>query len=160
EPRPHLLHAAERPDGDAAVGFAAPGAAPVFEAKQLFRGLLDEGLDGVLVAQPVAAGDGVIGVFVAAVIRRADAGRPPPGGDGVAAHRVDLGDDRDAELRVGLGDGDGGTKARAAATHQHDVVRSNHRPGPGTEGEDLTRYGTVAWIDRQGSGRFFPRRAS
>src|SRR5205823_1619152 len=127
------------PDGDAAVVFAAPGAAPVFELEQLLGGLLDEGLDGVLVAEPVAAGDGVVGVLVAAVVQGDDAGRPALGGDGVAAHRVDLGDDGDAQLRVGLGDGDGGTKPRAAAAHQHDVVRSNHRPGPRTEGEGLTR---------------------
>ena len=69
EPGARLLHAAEGPHGDVAVGLAAPGAAPVLQLDQLLRRFLDESLDGVLIAQPVAAGDGVVGVLVEAVVR-------------------------------------------------------------------------------------------
>jgi hypothetical protein len=36
----------------------------VFEPEQLARGFFDEGLHGRLVAQPVSARDGVVGVLV------------------------------------------------------------------------------------------------
>jgi len=47
-----------------AIFLAAPGAAPVFELEKFLGSFLDEGFDGVLIAEPVAAGDGVVGVFV------------------------------------------------------------------------------------------------
>ena len=134
EPRAHLLHAAERAHGDAAVRLAAPRAAPVLQPEQLLGGFLDEGLDGVLVAQPVAAGDGVVGVFVEAVVR-ADHGRGAAlGRDRVAAHRVDLGDDGDAEPGVGLGDGDGRAQPGPAAADQDHVMGRGH--GQPQESED------------------------
>ena len=83
------------PHGDVPVGLAAPGTAPVLQAQQLLGRFLDEGLDRVLIAQPVAAGDGVVGVLVEAVVGRIDAGGAALGRDRVAAHRVHLGDDRD-----------------------------------------------------------------
>ena len=107
EPRPHLLHPAEGPHGDAAVGLAAPRAAPVLQPEHLLGGLPDERLDGVLVAQPVAPGDGVVGVLVQAVSGLDHRGRPPLRRDGVAAHGIDLGDHGHAQLRIHLGDGDG-----------------------------------------------------
>ena len=70
EPGAHLLHAAERPDRDVPVGLPAPRAAPVLELQELARRLLDEGLDGVLVAEPVAARDGVVDVLLVAVVVR------------------------------------------------------------------------------------------
>ncbi len=57
EPGAHLLHATERADRDVPVRLPAPRAAPVLELQQLPRGLVDERLDRVLVAEPVAAGD-------------------------------------------------------------------------------------------------------
>jgi hypothetical protein len=46
---------------DVAVVLAAPGATPVFELEKLLRGFFYEGFDGVLIAEPIAAGDGVAG---------------------------------------------------------------------------------------------------
>ena len=58
-------------------GCAAPRTAPVLQLQQLPRRLGDERLDGVLVAQPVAAGNRVVGVLVQAVVARDDAAAPP-----------------------------------------------------------------------------------
>jgi hypothetical protein len=80
----------------------------VLEAHQLLWGFLHERFDGVLVGHPVAARDRVVGVLVEAVIRARHTGRAAFGGHGVTAHRIDLGENRDAEPRVGFGDGDGG----------------------------------------------------
>ena len=77
EPRAHLLHAAERAHGDAAVGLAAPRAAPVLQPEQLLGRFLDERLDRVLIGQPVAAGDGVVGVLVEAVVAAMTPAAPP-----------------------------------------------------------------------------------
>jgi hypothetical protein len=122
EPGAELLHAAERPHRDVPVRLAAPRAAPVLEPDQLPRGFGDEGLDGRLIAQPVPAGDGVVGVLLQAVARPDDPGRPALGRDGVAAHRVDLGDDRHAQPRVGLRDGDGGAQSGPAAAYHQNVM--------------------------------------
>src|SRR5262249_9707839 len=83
--------------------------------------LPDEGFDGVLVAHPVAAGDGVVGVFVETVLGEGHPRRAALGRHGVTAHRVHLGDHGDAEPGVGLCDGDGRAQTRAAAAHQYDV---------------------------------------
>ena len=79
----------------------------MLQPEELFRGFLDERLDGILIAQPVASGNGVVGMLVEAVVRGDDTRRAPLGRDGVAAHRVDLGNNRDAEMGMGLGDRQG-----------------------------------------------------
>jgi hypothetical protein len=126
KPCAHLLHAAERTDRDPAVRLAAPWTSPVLETQQLLRGLVHERLDGVLIAQPVAAGDRVVRVLVDAVIGANDAGRAALCGHCVAPHRVHLGDHRDAQSRVGLGDGDGGAQTGAAAANEHYVMVKRH----------------------------------
>ena len=70
EPGAHPLHAAEGADRHPAVRLPAPRAPPVLELQQLARRLLHERLDGVLVAQPVAPGDRVVGVLVEGVALR------------------------------------------------------------------------------------------
>ena len=122
EPGAHLLHAAEGADRDLAVRGAAPRAAPVLQLHQLDRRLRDEGLDRVLVTQPVAARHRVVGVLVQAVVGRDDRRSAALGRDRVAAHRVDLRHDRDAQPRVRLHDRDGGAQPGAAAAHHHHVV--------------------------------------
>jgi hypothetical protein len=99
----------------------------VFEAKELLRRLADERLDRVLIAQPVAAGNGVEGVLVETVIGSNRAGGASFRGHRVAPHRIHLGDDRDIEVWICFGDGDSGAKAGAAAAYQHNVMIRGHR---------------------------------
>src|SRR6185312_1637498 len=95
---------------------------------QLLGRLPDEGLDGVLVAEPVAARHRVVAVLVEAVVGGDDPGRAALGRHRVAAHRVDLGDQGDVEPGFGLGDGDGGAQPGGAATHDQHVVRGADDP--------------------------------
>jgi hypothetical protein len=66
------------------------------------RSFLDEVLDAVLVREPVAAADGVVEVQIEAVVRLGHAGRAAFRRAGVAAHRVDLRNQRNAQCRIGL----------------------------------------------------------
>ena len=60
EPRALDLHAAEEAHVDVPVVLAAPRAAPMLELRHLLGAMGDEVLDHVLVAQPVAAADGIV----------------------------------------------------------------------------------------------------
>ena len=112
-----FLHAAERAGSDVSIGFAAPRTSPVLELREFARGLADKSLYRILIAEPIAARDGVIGVIVQAVIGTHDAGRPTLGGDSMAAHGIDLGDDRDSESGIGFRDGDGGAQSGPTAAN-------------------------------------------
>jgi hypothetical protein len=119
EPGALDLHAAEGAHVDMAVGRAAPRAAPVFELGHLFVAVGDEVLDHVLLAQPVAATDGVVEVILEAVA--SDSLTPPAafGGDRVAAHR-----DRPSRPARSSGRGSDSPRrslraARAAAADDH-----------------------------------------
>ena len=128
EPGAHLLHAAERRGRRRGrPARRLHGQPQCSSCSSSARRLLDERLDGVLVAQPVAAGDGVVGVLVEAVVRGDHAGGAALGRDRVAAHRVDLRDDGHPQGRVGLGDGDGRAQAGAAAADDEHVVGGRHR---------------------------------
>jgi len=94
------------PPNARAVVVAAPGAAPVLEQGQLLRRLLDEVLDDVLVAEEVRALHGVEAVQLEAVVLTRHRRRTALGRDRVAAHRINLGDERDGGVRIRLGDGD------------------------------------------------------
>src|SRR2546428_7568279 len=112
EPRALFLHSAERADSDVAVRIAAPGTAPVLESQQLFGGFLHEGFHGILIAQPVPTGNRVVGMIVQGVAGFDYRSSAALGGNGVAAHRVNLGDHSDIEAGVYLpgskrGAGDG-----------------------------------------------------
>ena len=95
EPSTLDLHASERAHIDVAIRGTAPRASPVFKLGQLDRCLLDEVLDDILLAEPVAAAHGVVEVIVETVVRALDTRRTTLGRHGVAAHRVDLGDQSD-----------------------------------------------------------------
>ena len=115
-------HPAEGTHGHAAVRLSAPTAAPVLQLDQFLGRFLHEGLDSVLIAEPVAAGDRVVDVVLQRVSVLDHGGGAAFRGDGVAAHGVDLGDDGDVEVWVGLGDGDGGAQTGAAAANDHNIV--------------------------------------
>jgi hypothetical protein len=65
-------------------------------------------------------------MLVQAVVDSCHAGSAALGGDGVAAHGIDLGDDPDAEVGVLLGDGYRGAQPGAAAADHHNVVPRGH----------------------------------
>ena len=75
-----------------------------------------EVLDHVLFAQPVAAPNRVVEVMLQAVVRLRDRGRAAFGRHRVAAHRIDLGNQRHRERRIRLGHRDRRAQTRAAGT--------------------------------------------
>jgi len=109
---------------------------------------VDEDLDAILVAQPVTARDGVVRVLVVRVVLGDHAGCAALGGDGMAAHRVDLGDHRDAELGVDFGNGDRGAQSGTAAADQKNIVRRRFhgcfRPRPAPP-YDKRRYFSIRY---------------
>src|SRR3974390_1907278 len=123
KPRAHLLHAAEGAYCDVAVRLAVPRTPPTLQLQQFLRSFSHEGFDGVLIAEPVAAGDSVVGVFVGAVVGLGDTGCGTFGRDRVAAHGVYLRHYADAELGIDLSDGDRRAQPRTASSHEKYVVR-------------------------------------
>ncbi len=121
EPGALDLHAAEGAHVHMAVGLAAPGAAPVLQLHHLFGAMRHEILDHILLAEPVAAAHGVVEMVVELVVRTCHGGRTAFCRHRVAAHGVDLGDERDPERGVGLGHGDGRTQARTARPYDRDI---------------------------------------
>ena len=95
KPRAFDLHPAKGAHVDVSVLGTAPRAAPMFELRQFLRGLLDEVLDHVLLAQPVTATDGVMEVIIEAIRRFLDASSAAFGRYRMATHRVNLGNERD-----------------------------------------------------------------
>ena len=95
KPRALDLHAAESTHIDVTIRLAAPGAAPMFHLNHLLGAMGNEIVDDVLVAQPVAAGHGIVEMMFQAVVRLHHAGRSPFRRHGVAAHRIDLGHQRE-----------------------------------------------------------------
>ncbi|MNS91104.1 hypothetical protein D3C72_1251810 [compost metagenome] len=125
EPGARDLHPAETADVGLAIRLAAPGAAPVLQLDHLVGGVVDEVLDHVLLTQPVATGDGVVEVVFEGVVITDDACGATFGGHGVAAHRIDLGNQGDFQLRVGFCNGDCGTQATATGTDDGNIGLDN-----------------------------------
>ena len=55
EPGSLVFHTSKRSHSDTAIVRPAPGAAPMFQSQQLFRGLIDEQFDSVLITEPIAS---------------------------------------------------------------------------------------------------------
>ena len=91
KPSSRNFHAAETAHIGAAVGQARPRAAPVFHLDHLFGGVLDKILHHILFAQPVAARNGVVEVVFERVVVAHHAGRTALRRHGVAAHRINFG---------------------------------------------------------------------
>ncbi len=123
EPGALLLHAAEGPHRHRAVCFTVPGAAPVLQLQQFLGRLVDEVFDAILVGEPVATAHGIVEVHVEAVIRLDHAGGSAFRGAGMAAHRVDLGDQRNAKFGGGLGEGDGGSQTGTPCAYDCNIGR-------------------------------------
>ena len=125
EPGAGDLHPAEATYVGFAVRLAAPGATPVLKLNHLFGGIVDEVVDHVLLTQPVATGYGVVEVVFEGVIITDNTGGTALCGHCVAAHRVDLGDQGDLQLRVGFCYGDCGTQATTTGTDDGDIGLDN-----------------------------------
>ena len=147
EPGAHLLHAAEGAHRHPAVRLPAPRAAPVLELQELARRLVDERLDGVLVAQPVAPGDRVVDVLVEGVALCDHPGRAALGRHRVAAHGVDLRHDGHVEPRFGLGDGDarpgGRPRRRRPGARRGRRPRGHHSPRSSSSTSTLPWWSTI-----------------
>ena len=113
---------AERPLREPAVLVAREDRPPVLELVDVARRLAREDLDRVLVAEVVRALDRVIGVDLGIVLRRVAERRVDAafGRAGVAARRVELGDD--ADVRAGIVSRDRRAHSCAARAHDQDVV--------------------------------------
>src|SRR5262249_25635093 len=122
KPGTHFLHAAECPDRNVSVRVSAPGTAPMLEPQQFFRRLSYENFDGILVAKPVATRDGVVGMVVQRILRLDYPGGPAFGRNRVATHRVNLRNHSYPEFGIGLGHGDGSSKAGATAADDQYVM--------------------------------------
>src|SRR5947208_9632 len=122
EPRPLGFHATEWPHGHAAVGVSAPGATPVLELYHFRRSFFHKNLYGVLVAHPVAPGDGVVRVGVQGVSGFDHGGGAAFGGHGMAAHGIHLGDDGSAESGIGFCHGDGSAEPGPSTAYDQNVA--------------------------------------
>src|SRR5262249_57921294 len=67
EPRSCFLHPAEGANSNVPIRLATPGTAPMLQTQQLLRGLSHEDFHRVLIAEPIAAGDGIVSMFIQAV---------------------------------------------------------------------------------------------
>ena len=141
-------HAAERALVDAAVLRAAERHAVVLELVDRLRRVAAQVLDGVLVAQPVGALDGVVHVPAPVVRahvaeRRGDAAL---GGHRVRAGGEHLGDAGGLEARLGAAER--GAQARAAGADDHHVVGVvGQRIGPAVDRRPVGLLGrTIAFV--------------
>jgi hypothetical protein len=121
EPGSLDLHPAKRANVDMAVILAAPRAAPMLELHHLLGAMGDKIIDRILLAKPIAAGNRVVEMMLQAVVRLHHAGGPAFGSDGVAAHRIDLRNQRDSQRWIGLGHGNGRPQAGATRTDNRNV---------------------------------------
>ena len=90
EPRARDFHPAETAHVGATIWQTRPRTAPVLHLNHFFRGVFDEILHHVLLAQPVAAGDGVVKVVFQRVIFAHHPGRAAFRRDGMTTHRIDF----------------------------------------------------------------------
>ena len=138
EPGALDLHSAEGAHRNAALWLPAPGTTPVLQLQHLAGRFFDKCLHRVLIAHPVAAGDGVVGVLIQAVVGFDDGGGTALGRDGVAPHGIHFGDYGRAKAGIHLRHGDGRAQARPAAAHHQHVTRKDVHRLP--EGSELTPY--------------------
>ena len=68
----------------------------MLQAQKLLRSFSDKRFNGVLIAKPVASGDGVVAVLVDRIIRLNHTGGAAFGSNRVTAHGINLRDHRDA----------------------------------------------------------------
>ena len=111
-----------------AIRFPIPRATPMLQLHHLGGGFADEGFDRILITQPVAPGNRVVRVLIQAVARLDHCRRAAFGRNGVAAHRINLGDHGDGEAGKCLSHGNGGAQPRPTAADDQHIAREDvHR---------------------------------
>src|SRR5215831_12617543 len=118
-----FFHAPERTNGDTAIPLTVPGTTPMLQPHQFLRCLLDENLHGVLIRKPITTGDCVIGMLVQAVVRADDTRGSALCGDGVAPHRINLGNNCDTQVGIGFRHGDSSSQPGGSTTNQQNIMR-------------------------------------
>jgi hypothetical protein len=103
EPGTLDFHAAEGAHVHVAVFAATPRAAPVLHLHHRGVRVGYEVLDDILLAEPVTSRDRVVEMVFEAIVRLGHCRRAALCGYGVAAHRVDLGDQGNGEPGIVLG---------------------------------------------------------
>jgi hypothetical protein len=121
EPGALDLHAAKRAHVDVTVVLAVPGAAPVLELHHLLGAMGHEVVDDVLLAEPVAAGHRIVEMILPTVVGQRDRRGAAFGRHGVAAHRINLGDERNPKRGIGLRRCDRRAQTCATRTNDRDV---------------------------------------
>ena len=99
---------------------AVEDGAHVLQLDDVVRGLAAHGLDSVLVAEVVAALDGVVGVVLPGVVVTDGGVDAALSGDGMAAQGVDLAEQGDVD--AGARDFEGGAHSRQTRSYDEDVV--------------------------------------
>ena len=122
KPGASLLHATESTHRDVPIWIAAPRTSPSFQLQKFLWGFFDEGFHGVLIAQPIAARNRVIGMLIEAVIGLDHARGATLGGNRVAAHGINFGNDGNAELGIDFSCGDSGPQSCTPAAYKKDIV--------------------------------------
>src|SRR5262249_31587447 len=87
-----------------------------------------KGLYGILVREPVAAGNRVVGVLIQAVARLDNGGGTAFRRNRVTAHGVNLGNHRHIEFRIDFGHRNDRAKTRAATANEQYIVEGNVHP--------------------------------
>ena len=78
----------------------------MLELNHFFGGVFDKILHYILFAQPIAAGNRVVEMVFQRIVIAHDTGRTAFGGHGMAAHRIDLGNQVYGFIRRGAGNFD------------------------------------------------------
>ena len=90
KPRSFDFHAAETANVDAAIFTAAPRASPLFQLRHFGWTMMNEVVNDILFAQPVATGHRVVEMVFEAVMILRDGGGSSFCGNRVATHRIDF----------------------------------------------------------------------
>ena len=90
KPRTFDFHPPEAAHVDATVRTAAPRTSPLLKLGHFRGAVVDKVIDDILLAEPVATGDGVVKMVLKAVMILCNGSRTSLGRNGMAAHGIDF----------------------------------------------------------------------
>jgi hypothetical protein len=94
----------------------------MLQSQKFLRSFVDKSLDGILIAQPIAARDGVVAVLVDGIVGFGHSGGATLRGNRMATHGIDLRNYGDSEMWIGFSNCDGCAQTCSAATNEQDIV--------------------------------------